>query len=83
MAQVNEQKQEREPLATLGVAARNQFKNPGTPAPTEDQDTSYKPADLRAGEKDAADILSGNATGERSKVDGAIDHHGKTDKRAE
>jgi hypothetical protein len=83
MAQVNEEKQEREPLATLGVAARNQSKKPDTPAPTEDQDTSYKPADLKAEQKDAADILSGNATGNKSKVDAAIDHHAKTDKRAE
>ena len=82
MAQVREDKPEREPLATLAAAARNQATKTNEPAPTEDQDTTYKPADLAAGQKDAADILSGNATGNKSKVDAAIDHHAKTDKRA-
>jgi hypothetical protein len=82
MAQVSENKQEREPLATLGVAARNQSKKSGPPAPTEQQDTSFKPADLKSEQRDAADILGGNATGNQSKVDAAIDHHAKTDKRA-
>jgi hypothetical protein len=37
---------------------------------------------LEAEEKDAADILGGNATGVRKRVDAAISHHAKTDKRA-
>jgi hypothetical protein len=82
MAQVKEDKQKREPLATLGTAARNQFESSSTPAPLEDQDTSFKPADLESEQKDAADILNGNATGDQSKVDAAIDHHAKTDKRS-
>jgi hypothetical protein len=82
MAQVKEEKQEREPLATLEVAARNQSRKSGEPSPKEGQDTSFKPGDLDSEQKDAADILSGNATGKRSKVDAAIDHHAKTDKRA-
>jgi hypothetical protein len=69
MTKQSEDKPPQEPLATLGAAARNQSKKPGTPTPAADQDTSYKSADLKAQEKDAAD----NA---------AIDHHAKTDKRA-
>ena len=38
--------------------------------------------DLEAEEKDAADIMGGNATGDKEGVDAAIAHHAKTDKRA-
>ena len=51
----------------------------GVSATTE---TSGKPGDLDAEEKDAADILGGNATGDKKRVDAAIAHHAKTDKRA-
>jgi hypothetical protein len=44
-------------------------------------ETSAKPGNLAAEEKDAADILSGNATGDKAKVQAAIDRHAKTDKR--
>jgi hypothetical protein len=37
---------------------------------------------LKAEEKDAADILGGNATGDKHRVDAAIAHHAKTNKRA-
>jgi len=33
-------------------------------------------------QKDAADILDGNATGNRPKVDAAIKHEARTDKRS-
>ena len=45
-------------------------------------ETAGKPGDLDAEEKDAADIMGGNAAGDRSRVDAAIAHHAKTDKRA-
>jgi hypothetical protein len=35
-----------------------------------------------AEEKDAADIMGGNAAGDIKRVDAAIAHHAKTDKRA-
>jgi hypothetical protein len=37
---------------------------------------------LKAEEKDAADIVGGNATGDNRRVDAAIAHHAKTDERA-
>ena len=37
---------------------------------------------MEAEEKDAADILGGNATGDKKRVDAAIGRHAKTDKRA-
>jgi hypothetical protein len=45
-------------------------------------ETAGKPGDLKAAEKDAADIMGGNATGDNRRVDVAIAHHAKTDKRA-
>ena len=39
--------------------------------------------DLEAEEKDAADILGGNTTGDKKRVDAALAHHAKTDKRTE
>jgi hypothetical protein len=41
-----------------------------------------RPEKLEADEKDAADIIGGNATGDRKRVDAASDHHAKTEKRA-
>jgi hypothetical protein len=38
---------------------------------------------LDAEEKDAADILGGNATGDKGRADAGRDRHAKTDKRAE
>jgi hypothetical protein len=37
---------------------------------------------LEAEGKDASDILGGNATGDEKRVDAAIAHNAKTDKRA-
>jgi hypothetical protein len=37
---------------------------------------------LAAEEKDAADILAGNATGDAERVDAARKRHAKADKRA-
>jgi hypothetical protein len=66
-------------LATFAAAARAKGVKPanlGTSA------TAGKPGDLEAEERDAADILGGNATGDERRVDAAIAHHAKTDKRA-
>jgi hypothetical protein len=74
------EKGEREALATFGKTARSANKTPGDPAKT--PETAPKSANLKAEQKDAADILSGNATGDTSKRDAAIAHEAKTDKRA-
>lgn len=69
----------REALATFGQAARSKDKLPdGAVTP----ETEFKGGDLKAGQKDAADILDGNATGNKAKVDAAIQHTAKTDKRS-
>jgi hypothetical protein len=69
-----------EALATFAATARNEsVKPPGQGATPE---TSGKPGDLAAEEKDAADILAGNATGDAARADAATKHHAKTDKRA-
>jgi hypothetical protein len=69
-----------EALATFAATARNKsVKPPGQGATPE---TSGKPGDLAAEEKDAADILAGNATGDTKRVEAARKHHAKTDKRA-
>ena len=74
------EKGEREALATFGKTARSENKTPGDPATT--PETAPKSGNLKAEQKDAADILSGNATGDASKRDAAIAHEAKTDKRA-
>jgi hypothetical protein len=71
-----------EALATFAAAARNKGSKPagqGFATP----ETAGKPGDLDAEEKDATDILGGNATGDIKRVDAAIAHHAKTDKRAD
>ena len=69
----------REALATFGQAARSKNKVPNA---TVTPETEFKSADLKAEQKDAADILDGNATGNRPKVDAAIKHEARTDKRS-
>ena len=71
-----------EALATFAAAARNNGVKPSGQGVSATAETSGKPSDLEAEEKDAADILGGNATGDKNRVDAAIAHHAKTDKRA-
>jgi hypothetical protein len=72
-----------EALATFAAAARNEGKKPAGQGVYPTAETAGKPGDLDAEEKDAADILGGNATGDKKRVDAAIVHHARTDKRAD
>jgi hypothetical protein len=72
-----------EALATFAVAARNKGVKPASQGVSASPEASGKPGDLDAEEKDAADIMGGNATGDKERVDAAIAHHARTDKRAE
>ena len=71
-----------EALATFAAAARNRGVKPADQGVSATAETAGKPGDLDAEEKDAADIMGGNATGDKKRVDAAIAHHAKTDKRA-
>jgi hypothetical protein len=71
-----------EALATFAATARNNGTRPAGQGLAATPETSYKSGNLATEEKDAADIMSGNATGDKLKVDSAIEHHAKTDKRA-
>ena len=71
-----------EALATFAAAARNKGVKPAGQGVSATDETAGKPGDLDAEEKDAADIIGGNATGDTKRVDAAIAHHAKTDKRA-
>jgi hypothetical protein len=82
MSKKADQDAQPEALATFAAAARNNGAKPadqGVPASAE---TAGQPGDLEAEEKDAADIMGGNATGDIKRVDAAIAHRAKTDKRA-
>jgi hypothetical protein len=71
-----------EALATFSAAARNKgVKSPGQGV-FATAETAGKSGDLEGEEKDAADILGGNATANKKRVDAAIAHHAHTDKRA-
>jgi hypothetical protein len=70
-----------EALATFAAAARNNGVKPAAQG-SATAETSGQPGDLEAEEKDAADIVGGNASGDIKRVDAAIAHHAKTDKRA-
>jgi hypothetical protein len=63
-----------EALGTFHRSAENENR-PVDPAP-------HKGGDLKAEQKDAADILHGNATGDKKRVDAAIADEAKRDKRA-
>ena len=81
MAKHTEEKAQPEALATFAAAARNKGVKPAIQGAT--PETSGKPGNLAAEEKkSAADILAGNATGDKKRVDAARAHHAKTDKRA-
>jgi hypothetical protein len=71
-----------EALATFAATARNKGVKPADQGVSATAETAGKPGDLDAEEKDAADILGGSATGDKRRVDKAIAHHAKTDKRA-
>ena len=74
-----QEKASREALGTFGQAARSKDKLPDTDVTPENE---FKSGNLEAEQKDAADILAGNATGDKAKVDAAIKHEAKTDKRS-
>jgi hypothetical protein len=71
-----------EALATFAAAVRNNGAKPANQGVSATAETSGEPGDLEAEEKDAADIMGGNATGDKKRVDTAIAHHAKSDKRA-
>jgi hypothetical protein len=82
MSKKADQDAQPEALATFAAAARNNGVKPAKRGVSATPETSGKPGDLEAEEKDAADIMGGNATGDKKRVDAAIAHHAKTDKRA-
>ena len=71
-----------EALATFAATARNKGVKPADQGISATAETAGRPGNLDAEEKDAADIMGGNATGDKKRVDAAIAHHAKTDKRA-
>ena len=83
MSEITKEDAQPEALATFASAARNNGVKPAGQGVSATAQTSGKPGDLEAEEKDAADILGGNATGDKKRVDATIAHHAKADKRAE
>ena len=71
-----------EALATFAAAARDKGVKPAGQGVSATAETAGKPGNLEAEEKDAADIMGGNATGDKKRVDAAIADHAKRDKRA-
>ena len=82
MSKKTEEDAEPEALATFAAAARNRGIKPTGQGVSATAETAGKPGDLAGEEKDAADIMGGNATGDKKRVDAAIAHHAHTDKRA-
>lgn len=82
MTKHTEEKTQPEALATFAAAARNKGVKPADQGMFATPETSGKPGNLAAEEKDAAEIIGGNATGDKKRVDAAAAHHAKTDKRA-
>ena len=82
MTKHKEEKAQPEALATFAATARNKGVKPTGQGVYATPETSGKPGNLAAEQKDAADILAGNATGDKKRVDAAREHHAKTDKRA-
>jgi hypothetical protein len=83
MSKKAEEDAQPEALATFAAAARNKGRKPAGQGVSATPETAGKPGDLEGAEKDAADILGGNVTGDKKRVDAAIAHHAKIDKRAE
>ncbi len=71
-----------EALATFAAAARDKGVKPAGQGVSPTAETAGKPGNLEAEEKDAADIMGGNATGDKKRVDAAIADHAKRDRRA-
>jgi hypothetical protein len=67
-------------LSAVAAATRNKGVKPPSEGAT--PETSGKPGNLSAEEKRAADILGGNVTGDKKRVDAARAQHAKTEKRA-
>jgi hypothetical protein len=82
MTNSTEQKGQPEALATFAAAARDKGQKPTDQGLTAKPETAGKPGNLAAEEKDAADILGGNASGDKARADAGRDHEAKTDKRA-
>jgi hypothetical protein len=82
MSKKAEQDAQPEALATFAAAARNKGVKPARQGVSATAETAGKPGDLEAEEKDAADIMGGNATGDKKRVDAAIADEAKRDKRA-
>ena len=82
MTKSSDTKGQPEALATFASAARNKGKKPADQGLRAKPETAGKSGNLAAEEKDAADILEGNATGDKVRANAGRDHHAKTDKRA-
>ena len=82
MSKKAEQDAQPEALATFAAAARNKGVKPARQGVSATAETAGKPGNLEAEEKDAADIMGGNATGDKKRVDTAIADEAKRDKRA-
>lgn len=82
MSQKTELDAQPEALATFAAAARNKGVKPDGQGVVATAETAGKPGNLDAEEKDAADLMGGNATGDKKRVDAAIADHAKRDKRA-
>ena len=82
MSKKTEEDTQPEALATFAAATRNKGVKPPSQGVSATPETAGKPGDLAGEEKDAADIMGGNATGDKKRVDAAIAHHAHTDKRA-
>ena len=82
MSKKEEEDAQQEAIVTFEEKARHKGEKPASQGVSATAETSGRPGDLEAEEKDAADILGGNATGDKKRVDDAIAHHAKTDKRA-
>jgi hypothetical protein len=82
MSKKTEEDAQPEALATFAAAARNRGVKPASQGVSATAETAGKPGDLAGEEKDSADIMGGNATGDKKRVDAAIAHHAHTDKRS-
>ena len=82
MSKETEKDAQPEALATFAAAARNKGVKPPGQGVSATPETAGKPGDVAGEEKDAADIMGGNTTGDIKRVDAAIARHDHTDKRA-
>jgi hypothetical protein len=82
MSKKAEQDAQPEALATFAAAARGKGVKPAGQGVSATAETAGKPGNLEVEEKDAADIMRGNATGDKKRVDAGIADHATRDKRA-